>query len=151
MDSGYGEDTLLTASLLGILSALFSAVSWGGGDFSGGYASRRSLPFQVLIASGAISLIIFLFSALIIGEPFPTTPSLVWATLAGIAGALGLGALYQGLAQGQRGDCLSDCGSAWGIDSGGIQRTIRGLAATGAFGGHLSWGFGNRVGQPDWF
>ena len=100
MDSGYREDTLLTASLLGILSALFSAVSWGGGDFFGGYASRRSLPFQVLIASGAISLIIFLCSALIIGEPFPTPPSLVWATFAGIAGALGLGALYQGLAQG---------------------------------------------------
>ena len=91
---------MLTTSLLGILSALVSAVSWGGGDFSGGYASRRSLPFQVLIASGAISLIIFLFSALIIGEPFPTPLNLVWAALAGIAGALGLGALYQGLAQG---------------------------------------------------
>jgi drug/metabolite transporter (DMT)-like permease len=90
----------LTASLLGILSALASALSWGGGDFSGGYASRRSLPFQVLVASGFISLIFFLCSALIIGELLPAPPSMVWAICAGIAGALGLGTLYQGLAKG---------------------------------------------------
>jgi drug/metabolite transporter (DMT)-like permease len=90
----------LTTSLLGILSALASALSWGGGDFSGGYASRRSLPFQVLVASGVISLIIFLCSALIIGEQLPATLSIAWAISAGITGALGLGALYQGLATG---------------------------------------------------
>jgi drug/metabolite transporter (DMT)-like permease len=90
----------LTTSLLGILSALASALSWGGGDFSGGYASRRSLPFQVLVASGVISMLFFLCSALIIGELSPTPLSLVWAMCAGFAGALGLGALYQGLAKG---------------------------------------------------
>jgi drug/metabolite transporter (DMT)-like permease len=79
---------------------MISAVCWGGGDYTGGYASRRSLPFQVLIATGTISMVIFFCSALIIGEPFPTPASLIWASLAGIVGALGLGALYQGLAQG---------------------------------------------------
>jgi drug/metabolite transporter (DMT)-like permease len=90
----------LTTSLLGILSALASAVSWGGGDFSGGYASRRSLPFQVLVASGAISVLVFLSSALFTGELLPPISSVKWAVLAGVAGVLGLGALYQGLAQG---------------------------------------------------
>jgi drug/metabolite transporter (DMT)-like permease len=90
----------LTTSLLGILSALASALSWGGGDFSGGYASRRSLPFQVLVASGVVSIFVFLCSALIIGEQLPALLSLAWAMSAGIAGALGLGALYQGLAKG---------------------------------------------------
>jgi drug/metabolite transporter (DMT)-like permease len=90
----------LTSSLLGILSALASAVSWGGGDFSGGYASRRSLPFQVLVASGAISTLVFLISALATGEILPSLTSGKWAILAGIAGVLGLGALYQGLATG---------------------------------------------------
>ena len=90
----------MTTSLLGILSALASALSWGGADFSGGYASRRSLPFQVLAASGVISLLVFLCSALIIGEQLPAPLGLAWALLAGIVGAIGLGALYQGLAQG---------------------------------------------------
>jgi len=90
----------LSTSLLGILSALASAVSWGGGDFSGGYASRRSLPFQVLVATSGISMLIFLGSARFIGELFPSTSSVIWAILAGIAGVLGLGALYQGLSQG---------------------------------------------------
>ena len=90
----------MTSSMLGILAALASAVSWGGGDFSGGLASRRSLPFQVLATSGFISLLIFLGSALIIRELLPPPSSLIWAMLAGIAGALGLGSLYQGLAKG---------------------------------------------------
>lgn len=90
----------MTTSLLGILSALASAASWGGGDFSGGYASRRNLPFQVLVASGAISMLVFLSSALVTGELLPPVSSGKWAVLAGIAGALGLGALYQGLAMG---------------------------------------------------
>ncbi len=90
----------MTAPLLGILSALASALSWGGADFSGGYASRRSLPFQVLASSGVISLLVFLFSALIIHEQLPTSVSIIWAMSAGLVGAVGLGALYQGLAQG---------------------------------------------------
>jgi len=86
--------------MLGILSAIASAISWGGGDFSGGYASRRSLPFQVLVASGMISMVVFLSSALATGELLPSLSSAGWAMLAGIAGVLGLGALYNGLATG---------------------------------------------------
>ncbi len=90
----------MTTSLLGILSALASAISWGGGDFSGGYASRRSLPFQVLVASGAISMLVFVSSAMLTGEMLPSITSSGWAMLAGVAGVLGLGALYTGLATG---------------------------------------------------
>jgi drug/metabolite transporter (DMT)-like permease len=90
----------LTTSWLGILSALASALSWGGADFSGGYASRRSLPFQVLVASSGISMLLFLGSGLFTGEAPPSVLSGMWAIFAGIAGVLGLGALYQGLAQG---------------------------------------------------
>jgi drug/metabolite transporter (DMT)-like permease len=88
------------ASLLGTLAALASAICWGGGDFSGGYASRRSLPFQVSVAVSLISALVFLSSALATMERLPSITSGLWALIAGVAGVLGLGALYQGLAVG---------------------------------------------------
>jgi drug/metabolite transporter (DMT)-like permease len=90
-----------STDLIGILLALTSAVIWGGGDFSGGFATRRSSPFQVLALSalsGIAGLVVF---AVLRGERLPSTGSALWAGLAGAAGALGLVCLYRALSFGQ--------------------------------------------------
>ena len=92
---------MLAPNVIGILFGLASALSWGSGDFSGGLATRRAHQFQVMaIASGAgVAPLIVL--ALAGGEPLPSAGSLMWATAAGLSGALGIGALYRGLASGR--------------------------------------------------
>lgn len=85
---------------LGALSALAASVAWGGGDFSGGFASRRHHPFQVLVLSASIGLLPLLPLTLIRGEGPPLLTTLVLATIAGAAGTLGLAAFYRGLTMG---------------------------------------------------
>ena len=84
----------------GVIFALVSALLFGAGDFSGGFASRRSNQFQVLALSAVASVTILAVFVLLWGEPLPTPRSSLWAVLAGIAGALGLAALYRGLSLG---------------------------------------------------
>ena len=86
--------------LLGVSFALLSALLFGGGDFSGGVATRRRRPFQVLAwsaLSGALALGLLAWWT---REPLPAQASLLWAAGAGLSGALGLVALYRALAQG---------------------------------------------------
>lgn len=85
---------------LGILFALTSAVVWGSGDFSGGYASRRSSAFQVLVLSAISGLLVLVLAALVWRETFPSLPGIIWSMLAGASGALGIAALYRALAIG---------------------------------------------------
>ncbi len=83
----------------GILLALLSALVWGSGDFVGGAATRRSHPLQVLGLS-ATSGIVMLAVLALITETAPSAASLAWAAAAGLTGAIGIAALYQGLAVG---------------------------------------------------
>ncbi len=84
-------------TLIGILLALTSAVVWGGGDFSGGFASRRHSQFQVLALSSFSGILILLAGALLRGEMLPSAASTFWAVLAGGAGAVGIASLYRAL------------------------------------------------------
>jgi drug/metabolite transporter (DMT)-like permease len=88
------------ANLLGILSALASAFVWGSADFSGGFASRKNNPFQVLVLSSLSGIVVLLVLAALWRETFPSLRSVLWAMLAGILGALGLAAFYRGLSLG---------------------------------------------------
>jgi drug/metabolite transporter (DMT)-like permease len=86
-----------------VLFGLSSALSWGAGDFSGGYASRRSGAFTVVLLSQLVSLLLltgwfFLSSS----EPF-SLDALIYGVIAGLCGAVGLVALYTGLARGPMG------------------------------------------------
>ena len=85
------------------LLALGSAFSWGVGDFLGGLASRRLAVLTVLAVSQAIGLAGVLLWVLLAGDPFPGVGKLLPAALAGVAGLIGLGALYRGLAVGAMG------------------------------------------------
>ena len=86
------------ANLLGILFALTSAFVWGGGDFTGGIATRRNSPFQTLVLSAFSGLALLSAAALIFRERFPSTAGIIWAMLAGISGSVGIAALYRALA-----------------------------------------------------
>jgi len=85
------------------LLALGGALSWGVGDFLGGLAARRIAVLSVLALSQAIGLVGVLLWVLVASDPFPGVPELLPAALAGVAGAIGLGALYRGLAVGAMG------------------------------------------------
>lgn len=91
---------MLPVTTLGILSALTSAIVWGGGDFLGGLATRRASPFAVLTWSASSGLTALLALALITGENLPALRDLGWAALAGAGGALGLSLFYRALATG---------------------------------------------------
>jgi drug/metabolite transporter (DMT)-like permease len=85
------------------LLALGGAFSWGVGDFLGGLAARRVAVLTVLAISQAIGLAGVALWVWLAGDPFPGVPELLPAALAGVAGAIGLGALYRGLAVGAMG------------------------------------------------
>ena len=83
--------------------ALCGALSWGVGDFLGGLASRRLAVLTVLAVSQAVGLGGVLLWVWIAGDSFPGVVELAPATAAGVAGLIGLGALYRGLAVGAMG------------------------------------------------
>jgi drug/metabolite transporter (DMT)-like permease len=91
---------LLPTNILGILCALTSAFVWGSGDFTGGYASRRSSHFHVLTLSALSGLLVVIAAAVIWRETFPSAQSILCAMLAGTSGGLGIAALYRGLSIG---------------------------------------------------
>lgn len=82
---------------------LASAASWGAGDFSGGFASKRSNVAVVIVVSQLFGVLLLAGLALLWQEQVPALSHLLYGALAGIAGAVGLVALYRGLAGGQMG------------------------------------------------
>lgn len=85
------------------LLALAGALSWGVGDFFGGLSSRRLHVLTVLALSQAIGLAGVLLWVLLARDPFPGLGELAPAAAAGLAGAVGLAALYRGMALGAMG------------------------------------------------
>jgi len=83
--------------------SLFAAVAWGGGDFSGGIATKRTSVFRVVAVAHFAGLTLMLVMALVTREPFPPPNSLLWGAFAGFIGAFGITALYRGLAVGRMG------------------------------------------------
>jgi drug/metabolite transporter (DMT)-like permease len=85
------------------LLGLVSAASWGAGDFAGGLAARRSNVYGVVVVSQATGLVLLAGLALLLAEPLPSRAGALWGAAAGLAGGLGLVALYRGLAIGRMG------------------------------------------------
>jgi drug/metabolite transporter (DMT)-like permease len=85
------------------LLALSGAVLWGVGDFLGGFASRRLAVLAVLAISQAIGLVGVACWVWVASDPFPGLVEILPAAAAGVAGLIGLGALYRGLAIGAMG------------------------------------------------
>lgn len=94
---------MLSSGVLAIAFGLASAASWGSGDFSGGLASRRSSVYSVVIISQLIGAVFLVTLAFSLGESVPSTNNLILGGIAGVSGAIGLVALYMGLASGRMG------------------------------------------------
>jgi drug/metabolite transporter (DMT)-like permease len=93
----------METSLWAVFYGLASALTWGAGDFSGGFATKRSSVIGVIVASQIVGVGMFVALALAIGETIPPWSILGWAALAGFAGAAGLVLLYRSLARSRMG------------------------------------------------
>lgn len=89
--------------MLAVALALAASVSWGFGDFLGGLTARRLPALTVLAVSELAGLAAIALVLVARGDSLPGSASLLWAVGAGIAGMIGLGALYRGMAIGAMG------------------------------------------------
>jgi drug/metabolite transporter (DMT)-like permease len=89
-----------SSHFMGVLFGLVSAFLWGGGDFSGGFSTRRISQFQALVASASSALAVLLILAGMRGEIIRSPADFLWASSAGFVGAVGIAALYRALAVG---------------------------------------------------
>ena len=85
------------------LLALGGSLFWGVGDFLGGLATKRLHVVAVLALSQAAGLTGVAVWVALGGEAFPGVVELLPAVGAGLAGIVGLAALYRGLAIGAMG------------------------------------------------
>ena len=88
----------METSLWAVVYGLASALTWGVGDFSGGFATKRSNVIGVIVASQIVGVTLLAALALLLGEVIPPWPVLGWGAVAGFAGAVGLVLLYRSLA-----------------------------------------------------
>ena len=86
--------------MTGPLLALTASLSWGLGDFLAGLRTRRLPVVTVLVVSQAAGLTTIALAVALRGAGPPDGRYLVFGSLAGVAGAVGLAALYRGLAVG---------------------------------------------------
>ncbi|MGK2947897.1 MAG: EamA family transporter [Acidimicrobiales bacterium] len=84
---------------MAILLALGSAVTYGIGDFCGGLATRRATAAAVLLWSHLLGFGLLGLGAVVVSSE-PTGRDLALGSLGGLAGAAGVGLLYQALAIG---------------------------------------------------
>jgi drug/metabolite transporter (DMT)-like permease len=94
---------MLNPEIAAIIYGIVSAVSWGAGDFSGGFATRSGSVLGVLFVGYLVSVFLLSICALWFESPLPSLFSLASGALAGVTGLIGLAALYKGLAGGQMG------------------------------------------------
>jgi drug/metabolite transporter (DMT)-like permease len=111
------------------LLALGGALCWGVGDFLGGLAARRMAVIAVLAISQAIGLAGVLLWVVVEQEAFPGVEALLPAMAAGVAGLVGLGALYRGLAVGAMGIVapISAASPLVGLTADAVQGTFPAL------------------------
>jgi drug/metabolite transporter (DMT)-like permease len=91
----------MPSSAAAVLLGLASAACWGGGDFAGGLASKRSPVLGVVVVGQCAGVALVVAAALLLGERRPAPAAVAWAVAAGAAGGAGLAALYRGLAVGR--------------------------------------------------
>jgi drug/metabolite transporter (DMT)-like permease len=98
-------DSLLRGN---VLFALAAALSWGGGDFSGGMGVKSAggdlrAALRVVLLSHVSSFVVLVAIARMRGDVFPHGALLMWGLVAGVAGGLSLTGFYIALSRGAMG------------------------------------------------
>src|SRR6476660_1848245 len=78
--------------------ALLSSATFGAADFLGGLATRRGNMVAVVVSSQTAGLLIVLAALPFLPQSFLTPRDALWGCAAGLAGGVGVGLLYYGLA-----------------------------------------------------
>lgn len=86
--------------MLALLLALAAALGWGTSDFLGGLKSRSNGVLSVMVVSQVTAFVLLGAVAVVRWTPPPGGPALGFASLAGVAELVALGALYRGLSAG---------------------------------------------------
>jgi drug/metabolite transporter (DMT)-like permease len=81
-----------------VLLALVSAITYGVGDYCGGRATRTSSAVRVTLAAECTTFVAVAAVLLVTRDAPPGATDLLWGTLAGVAGVIGVLALYHALA-----------------------------------------------------
>lgn len=87
----------MTAIVLGLVAAM----TYGAADFLGGLATRAANVVSVILLSQLVGSGLLVLAAPFFLDDGPTSGAIVWGSLAGVAGAIGVGAFYQALALGR--------------------------------------------------
>ncbi len=93
----------MAGELAGAGLSLAAAACWGAADFNGGIGTKGANPFGVVVIAHGVGLVCMLTAALIVGEAVPSHRALAFGAAAGVAGGLGLAALYRSLSVGKMG------------------------------------------------
>jgi drug/metabolite transporter (DMT)-like permease len=83
--------------------ALVAAIVWGSSDFCGGIVTRRTTPAIVLMIAHGVGLLALLAALVVHPSGLPTRHTVIFGLIAGLAGGVGLLALYKGLSLGSMG------------------------------------------------
>jgi drug/metabolite transporter (DMT)-like permease len=86
--------------LTAVLLALAASLSWGVGDFIGGFKTRQLGAFAVLFVSQPPTLLLIAVIVIIRGVPIAPGLWMVAGVVAGLVGLVGLSAAYRGMAIG---------------------------------------------------
>lgn len=88
---------------MAVLLGLAAAIGFGGADFLGGSAARRSRELSILVVVQVVGVAVAVGLAAAEGSPLPPDDAMALAALAGVSGVTGLGLLYRALATGRMG------------------------------------------------
>jgi drug/metabolite transporter (DMT)-like permease len=87
----------------GAIAALLAALLWGGGDFAGGFATKRGSPLQIIAIAQGLDVLLLIATCLWLHTPLPSTTALLWGFGGGLLNGLGLICLYTALAMAEMG------------------------------------------------
>jgi drug/metabolite transporter (DMT)-like permease len=94
---------VISSELLAIVFGLASATAWGAAGFSGGFATKSSNVYSVVVISQIIGTTILVVITFLLNEEIPSPDKLFLGATAGVSGTIGLVAYYSGLASGRMG------------------------------------------------
>lgn len=95
----------------GVLAGLLGALSFGAGDFAGAFAARRAGSLIVVAGAHGVGLVAMLVGLAIVRPPLPGMDTTLIGLAAGVAGVVGLAALYRGMSLGNMGLVTSLAGA----------------------------------------